>query len=107
MAQLSLFLLSLIFVSVLLIIVITLLLWPKSHIGKKVEKLMDDGNSLDEILKIGATKKWNGREVKLYFMLYTVEHFLDDGYNIIEIEKMALNAGWPRDMVDIVLNKLK
>ena len=108
MAEFSWFLIALASSSVLLVVVIILLLFvPRKSIAKAVEAMMRSGKSLDEILAQGATKKRNEREVKLYFLLFTVEDFLDQGYNLHEIENMAADSGWPKDLMDIVISKLK
>ena len=104
----SIFLISLIVVSILLVVVIVaLLVSGRGNLGKQVLKMMKEKKSLEEVLIYGQKKKWKEREIKLYYLLYTMQDFLKNGYNIDEIESMALDSGWPRDMVQIVNTKLK
>ena len=104
----SFFLISLISVSILLVIVIiVLLVTGRGNIGKNVLNMMKEKKSLEEILAYGAKKRWKEREVTLYYLLYTVQDFLKSGYNIDEIESMASDSGWPRDIIQLVINKLR
>lgn len=108
MPEFSLFLIALIVSSVLLVIVIILLLtMPRYKAGKIIEEMMKNDKSIEQILEYGKIKRWDEKEIKMYFLLYTLEDFLDQGYNLHEIESMASDAGWPKEMIDIVISKIK
>ncbi len=108
MATGSFFLISLIVVSILLVVVIVVLLVTgRGNIGKNVLKMMKEKKTFEEILAYGSKKKWKEREVTLYYLLYTVQDFVKSGYNLDEVESMALDSGWPRDLVQLVITKLR
>ncbi len=104
----SFFLISLIGVTILLVVfIIVLLVSGRSNIGKKVAMMIKENKSLEEIMSFGKSKKWDEREVKMYCLLYTMQDFVKEGYNTDEVESMALDSGWPKDMIDIVVKKLQ
>lgn len=104
----NIFLISLAVITVLLVVfIVILLVTGKKNAGKQVAHMVKSGKSLNLILEVGKKKRWNEREVKLYYLLYTVQDYVSDGYNLDEIESMALDNGWPRDLVNIVVNKLR
>ena len=108
MAISNLFLISLIVVTVLLVIfIVILLVTGRGNIGKQVAKMMKEHKSLAEISEYGKKKKFNDREIKLYYLLYTMQDFIKDGYNLDEVESMATDNGWPKDLVQVVISKLR
>ena len=105
---LSVFLISLIVISALLVgIIVFLLVTSRGNVGKRILNMMKEKKSFEEILIYGQKKKWKEREIKLYYLLYTTQDFQKNGYNLDEIENMALDSGWPRDLVQIVISKVK
>jgi len=104
----SFFLVSLIGVTILLVaFIIVLLATGRGNVGKNVANMIKENKPLEEILEVGKKKKWNERELKMYFLLYAMQDFVKGGYNLDEVESMALDSGWPKDMIDIVVVKLK
>ncbi len=102
------FLISLIAISALLVVfIIILLITGRGSAGKQVAAMLKQNKSFEEILEYGKKKKLQEREIKLYFLIYTMQDFLKIGYNLDEIESMALDSGWPNDIVQIVINKLR
>ena len=106
MPELSLFLIILALISVLLVILIILLAVPKRRVWKIVLNMMKEGKTIEEILSYTKSKHLNEKEVKMYYLLYIAQDYMENGYNQDEIENMAIDNGWPKEMVDIVLNKL-
>ncbi|MEK6922318.1 MAG: hypothetical protein AABX08_00790 [Nanoarchaeota archaeon] len=95
-------------VAVILIIVIILLLIPKGGKAEKIVKQMfADGKSVNGVLQYAKLKKLNLREVKLYYLLFSVRDFVNKGYKIDEIKSMAQDAGWAKDLIDIVSSRLR
>jgi len=108
MAINSFFLIALISVTVLLVaFIIILLITGKHNKGKIVLDMMKKKKSLDEVLQFGLKKEWKDREIRLYYLLYTMQDFQKSGYNLDEVESMAIDGGWPKDLVQIVIEKLK
>ncbi|MEK6934957.1 MAG: hypothetical protein AABW46_03695 [Nanoarchaeota archaeon] len=75
-------------------------------VNKKVLDMKKQGKGLQEILNIAQKKKWNEREVKLYYLLYFFQDFQKRGSDLLSIKDSAINAGWPSDLVNIVYRKL-
>ena len=92
---------------IILLIIIFLLLRPGDKVMKTVKKMMGENKDINQILAYGKKKKWKEREVKMYYLLYTAQDYQNEGYNLDEIESMALDSDWPNEMVKIVLNKLR
>ena len=108
MADLTVWLYVLGGIAVILIIVIVLLLAPGgSRVEKKVKTMFDDGKSIREVLQYAKMKKLNPREVKLYYLLFSMREFMKKGYKMDEIKSMASDSGWASELVDIVSNKLR
>lgn len=108
MAISNLFLMSLIGVTVLLVgFIVILLVTARGNVGKQIGKMMKEHKPLSEIVDFGKKKKWKEREVKMYYLLYTMQDYVKDGYNLDEVESMATDSGWPKDMVQIVFDKLR
>ena len=104
----NLFLISLIAITVLLVAFILFLLFTgRGNVGKQVLKMMKEQKALDEILEYGKKKNWKDREIKLYYLLYTTQDYMKSGYNSDEIESMAEDSGWPKDLIQIVSGKLR
>jgi len=90
------------------LIAIILLITPKSSkIEKTVRAMYEQNKSIEEVLAYGKTKKWNEREIKLYYLLFTMLAFKEKNYSLDEIKSMAQDAQWPQDMIEIVIRKLK
>ena len=100
------FLISLIIASILLAIIIVILLIPRKDAGKSVEEMMSQKKPLGQILAQGKAKKLNEKEVLMYFLLYTVQDYLKQGYNKEEVESMAVDNDWPDEMIKVVFKKL-
>jgi|SRR3989344_196489 len=95
-------------IAVVLILAIILLLMPRSSsIEKIVRDMFDQKKSLKEILEYGKKYRWNEREVKLYYLAFVMQDFKQRGYNLDEVRSMSEDSGWPSDIIDIVLKKLK
>ena len=100
------FLISLIIASILLMIIIVILLIPRKDIGKTVDEMVRQKKPLDQILAQTKMKKLDEKEVLMYFLFYTVQDYLRQGYNKEEIESMALDNDWPQEMIKVVFSKL-
>lgn len=94
---------------VILIFVIGAIIYRYYIVGadKLVRKLKEQGRSLGEIMEIADKKRLNPREVKLYYLLYFFQDFQNMGYNLESVKESAINADWPRDMVEVVYKKLR
>ena len=92
----------------LFLIAIILLMTPKSDkVEKTIREMYEQNKPIEEILGYGKKKKWNEREIKLYYLLFTIQDFNEWGYSLEEIKSMAQDAQWPQDMTDIALRKLR
>jgi len=107
MVEFSVLLWVLIGISVLLVAAIAFLLIPRKNIGKGVFEMMKDKKSIEEILDFARRKRWNEKEVKMYFLAYTMRNYLKNGYNLEEIKSMAIDSDWPAKMVYIASKKLR
>ncbi len=94
---------------VILIFIIGVIIYKHYIIrpDKLIKELKDRGKSIEDILEIAKSKRLNEREVKLYYLLYFFQDFQNSGFGLVKIRESALNAGWPRELVDIVYNKLR
>jgi len=108
MVNVSVLLLVLGIIAVFLIIVIVYLARPK---GKKIEQtvrdMFDKRKSIKEVLSYGRLMKWDPRKVQLYYLLFSMQSFKKRGYGIDEVKSMAEDAGWSRELVDIISGKLR
>ena len=108
MVEISLLIYILGIVAVILIILILVMVIPKKgKIENVVREMFKRKKSLREVLTYGKMKKWSEREVKLYYLLFSMQRFLNQGYSIDEIKSMAEDNKWPKDLIDIVANKLR
>ncbi len=105
--EFDLFLVSLSVAIVLLVIVIIYLLVPRKKIWPVVKKMMEEEKTLEQILKYASEKKWNSKEVEIYYLYYAIKDFMEQGYNKDEIASMAEDNGWPIDMIHTVLQKIR
>ena len=104
----SLLLYGLIIIALLLVIWILLMAKNRSSkIGRKIKEMMNAKKSIKEILGYARAKRWNEKEAKLYFLLYNFQNFRSKGYKLEEIKSMAEDSGWPKDLVEIIANKLR
>ena len=79
----------------------------KKNIGKTIDRMIKEKKTVEEVFDYAKKKKWNDREVRLYYFLYTAQSYTKSGYSIDEIESMSLDSGWPNELVQIVVNKLR
>jgi len=97
----------LIAILIIIIIFIIILIRKLHYVKNKVRKMIHEGKDIAEILEYGRYKKWNSREVELYFLTFVTQEYLERGYRLDKIGKTAINNGWPREMINTVFSKLR
>ncbi len=90
----------------LTVIILIMVIPTRRAVEKTVRMFFDQRKGLKDIVEYGRKRKWNEREVKLYYLAFTMRDFKQRGYGLEEIRNMAEDSHWPRDMIDIVLGKL-
>ncbi|MFH1592001.1 MAG: hypothetical protein ABIB47_01395 [Candidatus Woesearchaeota archaeon] len=95
-------------IAVILVIIIVWMVRPKGNkIEKTIKGLFDKRKGIREVLNYGRVMKWKDKEIKLYYLLFSMQSFMRKGYGLEEVKNMAGDAGWEKDLIDIVGKKLR